>query len=174
MKIRDLSEYPYEVPLFHKILLGVDTERMNSYIWTDYEHPIAYWGNFRKGLKKYIEFLSFLKTIPEMDSDIIEQYIQTTNAFFDEFPDKKSVKFLLEPGEIFELDDEDIPKQAEELFEEIVEISADIDQLLKEKPTDMFKKEKKKYWIWQLQENLDTIAPSWDKVCYYSFNNIKA
>jgi len=51
VKKRDLSEFPSEIPLFHKILLGVDTERISSHIWIECEYPVAYLGAFRKGVQ---------------------------------------------------------------------------------------------------------------------------
>lgn len=156
--------------MFHKILLGVDTERISSHIWIECEDPVAYLGAFRKGLKKYLSFLNYLETIPSVDKNLILSYKDSTNLFFEKFPNKKSVSFLLEPGEIFELSDESLEDQAQDLFEDIIFISEDIDKILKNKGHNIFEDEHKKSWIWKLQKDITTVAPNWDEVCYYSLH----
>jgi hypothetical protein len=170
VKKRDLSEVPSDIPLFHKILLGVDTERISSHIWIYCEDPVAYLGKFGKGLKKYLNFLSYLEKLPTVDKGLIASYKEITNRFFEQFPDKKSVSFILEPGEIFELTDEPLEEQAQDLFDEIIAISEDIDEILKNKRHNVFETENKKYWISRLQKDLTTIAPNWNEVCYYSLH----
>lgn len=143
---------------------------IKSFIWTDYKHPIAFWGNFRKGLKKYLDFLEFLNTLPETDSKQILKFIDDTKVFFNTYPDKKSIKLLLEPGEIFDSNGKDINQQVDDLYNEIIHISDDIREILKQKPVDLFKRDKNQFWIWELQKNINILKPIWQKVCFYSFN----
>jgi len=172
MKIRDLSESPSEISLFYKILLGMKTQIDDSRLWYS-EGFKAITGDCRAGLKRYDKFLEYLKTLSWTDNDLLNQFKLDTDNFFEEHPKSKSVSFLLECGEIFILDDYESPnEQNAKLAEEIRGISKDIEQLLKTKE-DFKKWTKKKSWLWELEKNLNSLKPTWQRICYYSMNRGK-
>lgn len=176
VKKSDISEFNQEVPLLYKILIGVETELTKSWIWKDYEYPIAFIANFRKGLKRYINLLEYLAIITEEHQEKFESYIKITNDFFEKNPEKKSVLFFMEPGETFELiSDLESPKdQAVNLFEEIQCISKDVDSFLGLKKKELLKGEFDNSLINKLLESPEVLEPVWQEVCYYSFNHTRS
>jgi len=172
MKIRDLSEHPSEITLFYKVLLGVKTQIDDSRLWYS-EGFKAITGDCRAGLKRYYKFLEYLKTLSWTNNDLLDEFKNETDEFFEENPKSKSVSFLLECEEIFILDDEETPnKQNAALAREIRGISKDIEQLLKSKE-DFKEWSKKKSWLWELEKDLNILKPTWQTICYYSMNRGK-
>lgn len=169
-KFRDLSEWRSEIPLFHKIVSGCDTQICNSKIW-DYEHPIAIRSDFSKGLQKFLSFLDYLATQPGMNAEKITAIRQETTTFFDQHPERVQDLFFLEGGEVFDLigDLEPIEQQNRSLFEEINIISRDIDDILQHKPANVFEY-KSSAWLQGLQKDIEQISVYWTYVTYFSFN----
>jgi len=176
VKKSDLSEFNQEIPLFYKILLGVETEITKSWIFKDYEYPIAFIGNFRKGLKRYLNLLEYLQIVSDEHKDTFESYSTLTQEFFEHNPGKKSVLFLLEPGEIFELiADMESPKdQAENLLSEIETISKEIEAFLGIKKRSLRKEPLNQVLINEWLNNPLLLQPYWQAECYYSFNHSRA
>lgn len=127
-KIVDLSEYSYNIPISYKILVSQDTKLSHSIIW-DYEKPIAIQGNFQKGKQKLFLFLEKLKNENIFDSEELEKYITDTKTFIE---DNELENVILECGEIYEMNDEDLEIQNQQLFDEIYNINNTIDNLLNE------------------------------------------
>lgn len=171
-RIGDASEYPYDIPLFYKILLSEETELVESYIF-GVKDLIAYKGSFDKGKNKYIAFLEYLYTLPNIDKEQIKKYINETINFFKTQRLGEWDKFLLEPGEYFDLltDQFSLTNQGKLTLTEINEIGSDIDEILTNKPMDFLTRPSSKYWIKELQEDIKNIAPYWSEVCYFSFNS---
>jgi len=173
-KRRDLSEFNGGIPLIYLVLLGEEPELTPSFVFDCTTH-FCITGNFSRGLKRYHRFLKYLEKLPQTDTEMLASWRAETDEFFTAHPDKKSVRFMLEPNEVLDsYSFEDIyEEQVKGLLEDIKEISEDIDLLCKEKPKDLFEKEKKKYWQWKLQKDINTLKPCWQEVCYYSFNHTK-
>lgn len=169
--IGDVSEYPHDLPLFYKILLSEDTELVESYLFQT-KDPIAYKGSFAKGMNTYYAFLEYLYTLPDVNKDLIKGYINETKTFFKNKRPGEWDKFLLEPGEYFDLLSDQFPiaDQGRIVQMEIKGLAYDIDELLRNQPMDFLSKASDKYWIQELQEDMSRIAPCWSEVCYYSFN----
>lgn len=127
-KIVDLSEYSYNIPISYKILVSQDTKLSHSIIW-DYENPIAIQGNFQKGKQKLFLFLEKLKNENIFDSEELEKYITDTKTFIE---NNELENVILECGEIYEMNDEDLEIQNQQLFDEIYNINNTIDNLLNE------------------------------------------
>ena len=175
VKKSDLSEFNQEVPLFYKILLGVETEITNSWIFKELDYPLAFIGNFRKGLKRYLNLLEYLQIVSEEHQGTFESYITQTQEFFDQNPGKKSVLFLLEPGEVFELiADVEPPKdQAKDLLGEIASLAKVIEAFLSIKKRSL-PKEPLNALINEWLNNPLVLQPYWQEECYYSFNHSRA
>lgn len=127
-KIIGLSEYSYNIPISYKILVSQDTKLSHSIIW-DYENPIAIQGNFQKGKQKLFLFLEKLKNENIFDSEELEKYITDTKTFIE---NNELENVILECGEIYEMNDEDLEIQNQQLFDEIYNINNTIDNLLNE------------------------------------------
>ncbi|MCU0437278.1 MAG: hypothetical protein MUC49_05140 [Raineya sp.] len=169
-KIRDVSEWKYEVPLFYKVLLGCDTQICESLIW-NYKHPIAIKGDFKKGLQKLYDFLSYLKTQGVLNEKSLEQFIKETQDFFEENKDRKLDYFFLEAGEVYSMmsDIGPIEDHIRILHQYIISISEDIDNILSEKNDVLdFKKIS---WLGHPKRFTNSISVYWTDVTYFSFNN---
>lgn len=122
-----LSEYAYAIPLSYMILVSQDTKLSNSIIW-EYENPIALVGDFEKGEKRLFALLDILLKKGIFNRDLLEKARAETKEFLDTH---KSKYILLECGEIFEMDDEDIVTQNEDLYENLeMNIKEEVDLLV--------------------------------------------
>lgn len=169
-KLRDVSEWNYEIPLFHKIVLGSETQMSNSKIW-NFEHPIAIKGDFKNGLKKFYDLLDYLETQENIDTQVITGIRQDTKDFFEKYPERALDLFFLEAGEIFDMagDIAPIEQQNELFYDEIISISKDIDDILEEKPDNVFDF-KDSLWLQELKKDINALSVSWTYVTYFSFN----
>jgi hypothetical protein len=169
-KLRDVSEFPANIPLQYKILLGVDTKQEKSRIWGN-ESPMAISGNFKSGLKKFIDFYEYLKTQDKIDKNILDQYIKKTNDFFEKYPDKKLDLFFVELDEIYDLIPElEIDFMNNDVFNSICAISKDIDEILRERPKNVFKENGKYLWLDKVIDEPEILETYWRWINYYSFN----
>lgn len=170
--LKDVSEWNYDIPLMHKILLGSNPELSSSKIW-DYEHPIAIKADFQKGLDTWYAFLEYLQTQKFIKQEIVSKAIKETQDFFAEYPEKINQKFFLEAGEIYDLsgDIDPLEKQNNELLLDIKYIAKDINQLIKEKPENALSLPHS-YWLKELAEDNDKLEVYWTQVTYFSFNNV--
>lgn len=171
-RIGDASEYPYDLPLFYKILISQETELVESYLFETKE-LIAYKGSFSKGMETYYAFLKYLFSLPNIDNKQIISYIEETENFFISKRPGNWHKFLLEPGEYFDLlsDQSSLSDQSRIALKEIKGIACDIEEILQQENTDLFTRANKSYWIKELQEDITKIKPYWSHVCYFSFNS---
>lgn len=171
--MRDISENPSEVPLVYKILLGVNTKLEESKIW-NYEQPIAISGDFSAGLAKLDAFYEFLKTQSEIDATKISEFQKNTKEFFEKNPERKLDLFYMEGGEVYDLvafEDYTIEKENEYIYLLSMQISADIDEILQNRPANLFDLTERYTWLNDIQENLNSLEPYWTHVTYFSFNS---
>ncbi|MCX8526268.1 hypothetical protein OF897_20330 [Chryseobacterium formosus] len=169
-KFRDVSEFPNEIPLFYKIILGSETQMSTSKIW-NFELPIVLIGNFKNGLKKLYDFLEYLKTQSGIDIETITGFIQETKDFFEKYPERELDLFFMEGGEVYDLVGDIYPleEQNEALYNEIISISKDIDEILEKKPENVFEFNNI-YWLQEIKNDINTLSVYWTYVSYYSFN----
>lgn len=171
-KIRDLSEWKNDVPLFYKVILGADTKICQSRIW-DYEQPICISGDMKAGLDKLNAFYNYLKTQSSLDSSKIETYQNTTNEFFGKHPDRILDLFFMEGGEVYDLiatETYTIEKENEYVYLTTLQISANINEILATKPDNLFEYVDKYPWIKDIQKDIECLEPYWTHVTYFSFN----
>ncbi len=171
--MRDVSEIRSEVPLFFKILLGVNTKLANSIIW-DYEHPIAISADFSAGLAKLDAFYEYLKTQSNIDAEKINEFQKVTREFFEKNPERKLDLFFMEGGEVYDLvafEDYTIEKENEYIYLLSMQISNDINEILQNRPANVFDFTERYTWLNDIKENLDSLEPYWTHVTYFSFNS---
>lgn len=169
-KLRDLSEWKSAIPLFHKIVLGSNTQLSDSKIW-NYEHPIGIKGDFKTGLQKFYDFLDYLATQTVLNTEAIIKAKHETMTFFEQHKERMLDLFFLEAGEVFDLigDIDPIEEQNESLYKEILSISTDIDDILNKKPDNVFDF-KHSYWLQALRKDINLIQVYWTYVTFFSFN----
>jgi hypothetical protein len=169
-QLRDVSEFPSNIPLQYKILLGVNTKQEKSRIWGN-ETPIAISGDFKLGLEKFYNFYAYLITQNRIDTEKIEKYIKETKDFFKKYPDKKLDLFFIELGEIYDLLPEfKLADLNDDVFRSINAISSDIDKILEDKPSNVFKETSKYPWLEQALDNPEILETYWRWITYFSFN----
>jgi len=169
-KLRDVSEFPSNIPLQYKILLGINTKQEKSRIWGN-ESPMAISGDFKGGLEKFINFYEYLKDQDGIDKEAIEQYIKETNEFFEKYPERKLELFFVELGEIYDLIPElEIDYMNNDVFNSISTISDDIDEILKNKPKNVFAETGKYPWLDKVLDEPERLETYWRWITYYSFN----
>lgn len=110
-----LSEWNYEIPLSHLILVSADARLVRSSIW-DEERPIAIQGDFREGRRRLLGFLNRLVAEGILAADELEE----TAGFLCQWNDRP-LEAVLEAGEIFCMDDEEeIAEACRKLYEEVI------------------------------------------------------
>lgn len=169
-QFRDVSEWANEIPLFYKIILGSETQMSTSKIW-NFELPIVITGDFKNGLKKFYDFLEYLETQAGIDKEAISGFRQETKDFFEKYPERELYLFFMEGGEVYDLvvDLSPLEEQNEALYDEIISISKDIDEILEKKPENVFDF-KDIYWLQEIKNDINTLSVYWTYVTYYSFN----
>lgn len=123
-KIYGIAEYSYDIPYIYKLLLAGNTKTCRSAIWNQ-QDDIALIGDFDQGLTYLRTFLSQLR------SPIAERFVVETKTFF---ANQKLHQpyFLLECGEIFQLNSSDFAGQNRALRDEILEAPTLILRVAKE------------------------------------------
>ena len=106
-----VSEWSYSIPLIYKILLSPNPQASYSSIWK-HEEEIAIIGDFESGVSQLKEFLGRI-TVPSA-KPAIEEALQ----FLDQ-EENQSDYLLLEPGEIYDLVDQELVKQHRRLLKQI-------------------------------------------------------
>ena len=167
-QIRDLSESRYPIPFFYKIVMGEDTSICESQIW-DYPQPIAIKANFEKGFNKLLALFDYLQTQKELDSAAIAQYRKETTDFFEREKGRIHTYFFLEGSEIFELLGEPIELLNSDLYNDILAISAQVNDILANKPLDVFAFSEAA-WLHAMKKDVSFLSVYWTHVTYISFN----
>lgn len=77
----------------------------------------------------------------------------------------------MEGGEVYDLIGDKYPleEQNDALYNEIINISKDIDEILEKKPENVFDF-KDIYWLQEIKNDITTLSVYWTYVTYYSFN----
>jgi len=115
-----ISEYGYDIPIAYKLLLSANPTIVRSSIW-DLSGDIAILSPFDEGVNRLSAFLDRID-IPHIDG-------LKKNSL--EFLEKHRRKyFLLECGEIFDMEDEDLEPQNRRLLNNIASLDSEIDACL--------------------------------------------
>lgn len=97
-KVTGISEYNYDIPISHKILVSQNVKTVRSKIFRS-PFKIAIQGDFKKGIEKLYTFLEELKSKEYFGENVLNEYIEETKAFLEENNDYEH--FHLECGELF-------------------------------------------------------------------------
>jgi hypothetical protein len=117
-----ISEWGWETPLVYKLLLSGDPRVTPSTLWRS-PHNLAIVGDYAKGVDKLRAFLARIE-LPEAQPQIAEAL-----AFLD--ADLNRLPWLvLECGELYELEDEDMGQLNARMHECIQQIDGELDAVL--------------------------------------------
>ena len=174
--IYDVSEFPWGIPIFYKILLGVDTCLAESKIW-NYEHPIAIKADFKLGLQRLYDFYDYLETQKELNKKEISNFKNETIDFFKKNKERVSDLFFMEATEIYELGESEnwpIEKSNKYEYDRIKHISMDISEILVKRPINVFDSKKDSpswWWLKEIKEDINSLSVYWTHETYFSMNN---
>ncbi|MEY8252582.1 MAG: hypothetical protein RPR91_09360, partial [Colwellia sp.] len=117
-KLVGISEWNYDIPIVYKLLLSGNPQMCQSSIW-DVEENIAIAGCYNTGVSNLSRFLDLIeredaKELVKEASDFLSSGINKGNYF------------ILECGEIFDMNGEDLAGQNQELFEELLNLDSSI------------------------------------------------
>jgi len=121
-KLIGISEWNYDIPIVFKLLLSGDPKTCLSSIW-DNPEEIALIGDYASGVKNLEDFLSKI-TNPSTQS-LIAEAMDFLNK-----PENKNQYFILECGEIFDMNNTSISEQNLELLEQIKNLQPEINEAL--------------------------------------------
>jgi len=164
-KVCGLSEWSYEIPLAYKILVSQGAKLSPSVIF-EYDKPIAIIGNFRKGREKLFLFLEELLKTNLLDNDELKRQINEAREYL--YDVKNEAEYIiLECGEIYQMEHEDIEEANKNLFEnEILKIDKIIEDFMMkiQNMPNGSESEKKQ----TNQKKLDLLGIGfWDNALYY-------
>ena len=122
IQVVGITEWNYEIPILHKLLLSGGTQPCKSLIWDDPE-VFALAGDYQEGVRRLRCFLLAIKA-PHAQSLVAEAL-----EFLDSENNRKKF-FFLECAEIFDLEDEPFADQLAGLLEEIRNIDGESERVL--------------------------------------------
>ena len=106
-----ISEHNWSIPLAHLLLVSFDTRVVPSMIW---DRRIGVAGDYERGAALLMDVLRVVGEGVADERDF-ESVVATTKAQLDK---QRAKYFLLEAGEILDLDDEPLEASMERLVEE--------------------------------------------------------
>lgn len=124
-KLIGISEWDYDIPLIFKILVSCNTQACKSSIW-EFDDKIALVADYDSGVK---ELNVFLNSLEQIDSELTRKLVSEAMSFLSDEANKQSY-FVLECGEIFEMNDADLAIQNLELLSEVNNLSNSISEAL--------------------------------------------
>lgn len=178
-ELRDLhsiSEWNYDIPVAFKLLLAGNPMAVKSSIWETPE-KIAIAGDFQTGLAALNEYLSRLP--PEAEALVTE-----TKSFLSTASNERKY-FILECGEIFDMEEGSLEAKNLALIEEIKSISNKIDTLAVPNPITPEVPQRgfldKVLGRKQESPKIDSLEPfyslglgNWSNILYFQFGEEKA
>ncbi|WP_117879653.1 DUF7822 domain-containing protein [Aureibaculum luteum] len=151
--ISGVSESEYYIPLAYKILISQEIQMCNSIIW-DNKQKIALTGNLEKGKSKLFDFLETLKSKRLFDENLLIEKIENTRISL-----SKTEKYgLLEPGEIYDLENENIYDQNTRLYSNLKNIDSEIKSFYKAVLEIEEKLTSQKSYLKDLKDNNDFVG----------------
>lgn len=117
-----ISEWNYDIPLVFKLLLSANPKKCRSLIW-DVPDEIAVAGDYEEGVTRLFRVLDRI-SIPEIVPlrDEAREFLAAER--------NKGQYFVLECGEIFEMIDQPLTSQNDELLSEIRNIDGSAEETL--------------------------------------------
>ncbi|MBU1390218.1 MAG: hypothetical protein KJ856_00275 [Gammaproteobacteria bacterium] len=178
-KVRDLhsiAEWNYDIPVAFKLLLAGNPSAVKSSIWETAE-KIAIAGDFQAGITALNQYLS--KLPPQAETLVTEAREFLSKA------ENEGKYFILECGEIFDMDEGPLEEKNLALIEEIKLISQEIQALVVPSPT--ITQQPKRSFVDKLlgrkqeQPKLDPLEPfyglglgNWSNILYFQFGEENA
>ncbi|MBJ2174816.1 hypothetical protein JBL43_11250 [Aureibaculum sp. A20] len=148
-----VSESEYYIPLAYKILISEDVQMCNSIIW-DNKQMIALTGNLEKGKSKLFDFLETLKTKRLFDESVLNKKIEEARNSLS----GTQHYGLLEAGEIYDMEDDDIYDQNIRLYSNIKNIDVEITSFYKAVLEIEEKLTSQKNYLKNLKDNNDFVG----------------
>jgi hypothetical protein len=121
-RITGISEWSYDIPIAFKVLLSGNPRKCRSSIW-EVPEEIAIVGDYNLGLDRLLCFLDRMP-LPEVAP------LKDESRRFLEDEANKNPYFVLECGEIFEMEDSPLAEQNDRLLAEILKIEPVIESSL--------------------------------------------
>ena len=117
-----ISEWNYDIPIIHKLLLSGTPRACSSSIWNNPDE-IAIVGDFTEGVDRLRDFLRRidLPAAQPLAAEALEFLAQDAN---------RNPYFVLEAGEIFDMGSDPFPEQNARLLDEIRNLEPQIDHAL--------------------------------------------
>lgn len=106
--VAGISEHNWSIPLAHLLLVSFDTRVVPSMIW---DRRIAVAGDYERGAALLMELLRVVGEDVEDEQDF-HSVVATTKAQLDK---QRAKYFLLEAGEILDMDDEPVEAATDRL-----------------------------------------------------------
>ena len=176
-KMIGIAEWDYEIPIVCKLLLSGNPKTCRSSLWENPEE-IALIGDYATGVKKLEEFLSQIE-LPAAQNSIAET-IEFLNR-----PENKNQYFVLECGEVFDMDDTPLFEQNLALLEGLKNLQPEVDRALQSlvppsvellKSTRFFARlfgrtSKLSVPVHDLMKSIDDLGlGNWSNILYYDFS----
>lgn len=122
-KLIGISQWDYDIPIVFKLLLSGSPRTCPSSIW---KHPeeIALTGDYVSGVKNLENFLSKV-TLPSAQPLIAEAIVFLSR------PENQNQYFILECGEIFEMEETPVFEQNRALLEQLAHLQPEVEKALK-------------------------------------------
>jgi|SRR5690606_33869754 len=154
---RGLSEYNWDIPLVHKLMMANAPRVVRSAIW---DHDIGILAEREGAFERVLAFFDKLAEGPLPERETFERELVQMRSFLAEAPATRYV--LLEAGEIFDLLDGELVDHAHALVAEIAELAARVERAMACE---------EQAWLAELRANWQEQARPgwWSHVLYYSF-----
>lgn len=154
---RGLSEYNWDIPLVHKVMMANAPRVVRSAIWA---RDIGVLAERAGAFERTLAFFARIGEGELPARDGFDAELAEMRAFLDATP--PTMYLLLEAGEIFDIMGGDLVEHARQLVVEIADLGARVDRAIAggEAP-----------WLAQLRANWQKAARPgwWSEVLYYSF-----
>lgn len=159
-QLKGISEWSSDIPLVYKILVSAEPEICNSFIWNN-DLEIAITGNYDLGKQKLLDFLK------RIENDETKKLIEDAKSALGNW-DYNREYFVLEAGEIFDLIPDDLEQQTQTLFDQVLDLSDDIEQAVK--TFDALEGEEENGVSKQYLYAINTLGlDNWRDILYYDF-----
>jgi hypothetical protein len=173
-----MSEFAYQVHPLYELMVSQDAIIANSQLWD--RQNISIVGDLAKGKQLVIDFLHMLYALDEnFQTEDFKEFITETIDFLG----KRNEKYaLLEAGEIYELEDDELEVMNQTYFESAKENAAEIMRLLEKHKNEQLTAEElssssfyddfveisTEYGEWEIDE-IDWVD-FWSTILYFSLD----
>ncbi|HEU0037590.1 MAG TPA: hypothetical protein VFQ53_43565 [Kofleriaceae bacterium] len=154
---RGLSEYNWDIPLVHKLMIANESRVVRSAIW---DRDIGIVANRAGAFERVIRFFDKVGEGALEDREQFDQALRHAKEFLSTTPDTKYL--LLEAGEIYDLQGGDLTAEAQLVCTEAARLGARADRALAGTEAE---------WLDELRAGWqEQCHPGWwSQVLYFSF-----